>query len=337
MARAGVQLVLHSDRTVRLEEYPIPEPGSRQILVAVARSYVSAGSEMNFFRHNPPDGPPRSAAVGYMTVGRVEAVGPGVEGFAPGDRVLTCGNHCSHWLVDLDDTGHMRWYIERLDDAVADDVAGFAILGDVALHGIRRAALQIDQSVAVLGAGIVGQLTIQFARLSGTHPIIATDLHATRLEKARQSGATHAIDAGTTDTAQAIREITAGAGAEAVFHCTPVPQVLQTAMEVAAERGTVVLSGSPPGTATIGLQAELLRRELTILGNYESGLTAPHPYWPWTRQRNRRACLRLMASGQLQLQHLVTHVVPYTGAQRMFELMLDGPGGDWLGVVFSWD
>src|SRR5439155_24732935 len=101
----------------------------------------------------------------------------------------------------------------------------------------------------------------------------------TRLEQARQSGATHLVDAAAQDAVLAIREITRGAGAEAVFHCTPVPQVLQTAMEVAADRGTIVLSGSPPGTATIGLQVELLRHELTLVGNYESGLTEPHPYW----------------------------------------------------------
>ena len=66
MAATGVQLVLQSDRTVVLEEYAIPTPGPRQILVEVTRSYVSAGSEMNFFRHNPPDGPFKRAAVGYM-------------------------------------------------------------------------------------------------------------------------------------------------------------------------------------------------------------------------------------------------------------------------------
>jgi threonine dehydrogenase-like Zn-dependent dehydrogenase len=107
-------------------------------------------------------------------------------------------------------------------------------------------------------------------------------------------------------------------------------------MEAAADRAKVILIGSPPGTATIGLQVELLRRELSIIGIYETRLTEPHPYWPWTRQRNRRACLRLMASGQLDLAPLVTHVVPYTGAQAMFETMLRG-GDDWLGVVFAWD
>jgi 2-desacetyl-2-hydroxyethyl bacteriochlorophyllide A dehydrogenase len=335
MAVTGRQLVFQSDRTVAVEEYPVPTPGLRQILVEVSRSCVSAGTEMNFFRSNPPTGPLQRATLGYMTVGRVAQVGSGVSGYAPGDRVLTCGHHCSHWLVDLDDQGSSRWYITHLPDAIPDDVAGFTILGDVALHGVRRASLQIDESVAVFGAGIVGQLTVQFARLSGAYPIVAVDLYAARLDLARQSGATHVVNPAHDDPVGAIREATGG-GAQAVFHCAPVAQVLQTALAAAADRGKVVLTGSAPGTAAIGLQVELLRHELSIIGVYETGLTAPHPYWPWTRQRNRQACLRLLAAGQLRLDQLITHVVPYTEAQAIVELLLGG-GGEWLGVVFRWD
>ena len=107
-------------------------------------------------------------------------------------------------------------------------------------------------------------------------------------------------------------------------------------MEAAAERGKVVLTGSAPGTAEIGLQVELLRHELTILGVYEIGIDQPHGYWPWTRSRNRRACLRLLASGHLRLDHLVTHVVPQTEAEAMFAMMARG-GDDWMGIVFTWD
>ena len=127
-----------------------------------------------------------------------------------------------------------------------------------------------------------------------------------------------------------------GRGAEAVFHCSANPKILQTVMEVAADRATVVLSGSAPGTAEIGLQVELLRRELKILGNYETGLLEPHPYWPWTRRRNRRATFRLIASGQLKTDHLLTHVVPPTRAQEMYRMIAAG-GSDWLTVTYAWD
>jgi threonine dehydrogenase-like Zn-dependent dehydrogenase len=101
------------------------------------------------------------------------------------------------------------------------------------------------------------------------------------------------------------------------------------------ESGPNCLTGSPPGTATIRLQEDLLRREITLTGIYESGMAEGHPYWPWTRERNRRASLRLMADGGLRMGHLLTHVVPYTQAQAMFEMMARGSTG-WLGVVFDW-
>ncbi|MBI3941765.1 MAG: zinc-binding dehydrogenase, partial [Chloroflexi bacterium] len=258
----GKRLIVAPGPWVEIEEFNLPEPGPHQFLVRVTRSQISAGTEMNFVRHGArayssrPElnigSPVAGRPLGYMTVGVVEMVGPGVTGYAPGDRVLTSGNHGSHWLVDLKDTGPSNWYAEKLDDAIPDEQAGFAILGDVALHGVRRAGLQIDESVAVFGAGIVGQITIQLARLSGAYLIIAVDLYPSRLEKARENGATHLVNANENPVA-AIREITGGAGAETVFHCAAVPRILQTTMEAAADRGKVVLTGSAPGTAEIGL------------------------------------------------------------------------------------
>lgn len=317
-------------------EVETPEPGPGQLLVRVSHSHVSAGSEMNYFRHNPPGSGGQPAPIGYMTVGRIVQVGPGVAGYTVGERVLTAGYHGDYWLVNLNDTGPTAWYIEKLDDAIPSHTAGFVILGDVALHGVRRAQLQIDESVAVYGAGLIGQLTIQLARLSGAYPIIAIDLFDKRLDLARSSGATHVVNASRDNPVEAIRAITDGAGAETLFHCTPIANMLQGIMEAAADRGVIILSGSAPGKAEIGLQVELLRRELSIIGNYETHMTMPHPYWPWTRQRNRRACLRMLKSGDLRLDNLVTHVRPYTEAQAMFELMARG-GDDWMGVVFTWD
>jgi threonine dehydrogenase-like Zn-dependent dehydrogenase len=290
---------------------------------------------MNFLRHGAQAYGFKDSAsrisIGYMAVGRVAQVGAEVVGFAIGDRVVTGGNHASHTLVDLS----TPTFIEKIPDGVSDEVAGFIALGDVALHGVRRASLQIDESVAVFGAGMVGQLTAQFARLSGAYPVVAVDLIDARLDKAKLSGATHLVNAGRDNAVQAIRALTGGAGAETVFHCTQIANILQQLLECAAERATLVLTGSPPGTATIRLQEELLRKEITIVGNYEAGLMQAHAYWPWTRQRNRRACLRLLSEGQLRLDHLITHVVPYTDAPEIFEMMLRG-SDNWLGVVFKW-
>jgi threonine dehydrogenase-like Zn-dependent dehydrogenase len=114
-----------------------------------------------------------------------------------------------------------------------------------------------------------------------------------------------------------------------------VPSTLQPALEMAAKRGTVSLVASIPGVAGIRLQDELLRRELTVIGTYEADMDAPSVYWPWSRARNRRAVQRLMVEGAIRLDHLITHVVPYTEAEAMFAAM-HHPGTDWMGVVLDW-
>jgi L-iditol 2-dehydrogenase len=331
----GRRLVFRPGIQVELEDFSVPDPGPHQMVVRVTRSQISAGSEMNGVRalERAGTGERRS---GYTTVGVVEAVGPGVTDFKPGDRALAFGNHASHVLVDMSDPNEWRAFPDHLPDSVTDSQACFSVLGDVALHGVRRGTLQIDESVAVFGAGVVGQLTVQFARISGAHPIVSVDLVEARLEMARSNGATHLVDASAGDAVRGVFEHTGGKGAETVFHCSANPQLLQTTMEAAADRGKVVLTGSAPGMAQIGLQVELLRRELTILGVYGRGLQQSHPYWQFTRQRNRAACYRLIAEGQLRVDRLISHEVPPTQAQDMYRMMAAG-SGPWMSIVFAWD
>ena len=331
----GRRLIARPELRVDVEEFEIPEPGPGQMLVRVKRSQISAGSELNGLRLLDEVGH-GERGLGYTLVGVVERVGPAVTGFRPGDRVLAFGEHASHYVADLNDRTSWRSYPDRLPEGITDEQACFGTLGDVALHSVRRAALQIDESVVVLGAGVVGQLVIQFCRLSGAYPIIAVDLVPARLELARELGASQVIDASAADVPAGVMALTGGSGAETVFHCSANPQLLQTAMAAAAMRGTVVLTGSAPGLATIGLQDELLRHELTIVGTYESGLNEAHPYWPWTRQRNRAACFRLIAQGHLQVDSLVSHVVPPERTQEIYHTLAAG-GEGWMSVLFDWE
>jgi NADPH:quinone reductase-like Zn-dependent oxidoreductase len=131
---------------VELESFAIPGPGAGQVLVRNTHTQVSAGSETNFLRFGPqsyglPPGDLR-ANIGYMTVGRIVAVGSGVTGFALGDRVTTSAGHANYSLIDVTPTAA----IDPVPEGAPDEAAGFAALGDVALHGVRRAQLQIDQS-----------------------------------------------------------------------------------------------------------------------------------------------------------------------------------------------
>ncbi|MCW2898301.1 MAG: zinc-binding alcohol dehydrogenase, partial [Streptosporangiaceae bacterium] len=98
----GRQLNFRSDHRFEIEEFEVPPPGAGQVLVESEFTHLSAGTEMNFYRLNPADGPLVREKLGYMQVGIVTAVGAGVTGYSVGDRVVTNSFHQSHWMVDLD-------------------------------------------------------------------------------------------------------------------------------------------------------------------------------------------------------------------------------------------
>ena len=137
---------------VETESFEVPDPGPGQVLVRVSRSQVSAGSEKTALLAARGERRP----LGYTLVGTVQACGPGVDAFRVEGRVLAFGNHGSHWLTAQSGLSELRTSVQPIEHDAAelsDEQATFAVLGDVALLGIRRAELQIDESVAVFDQG----------------------------------------------------------------------------------------------------------------------------------------------------------------------------------------
>jgi len=206
----------------------------------------------------------------------------------------------------------------------------------VALHGVRRAKPGLGDSVAVFGQGGLGQMVTQFARMAGAYPVIAVDLLDERLELARWSGATHTVKAQREDAVATVQDITGG-GARVVFMVTRTPKILPDCMRAAAAGGTVSMTGSPPGTVEIGLQVELLRKELSIIGTYQSMYPRePYHMFQWTRAANRQYILDSMARGEFRVDRLISHREPYTKAADLYAMIERGPAG-WMSIILGWD
>ena len=298
------QVVFLEGGAVAIEDIQIPDPAPNQILVHSTRSLISAGTELNILELSATE----RRDPGYALVGRVAEVGSDVHGYAAGDRVLTCLPHQGAGLITIDpDLPDVPAYAGHIPDDVSDDDASFVVLGDVALHGVRRARPGLGDSVAVFGQGGLGQMVTQFARMAGAYPIVAVDLLDERLELARWSGATHTVNAQREDAVAAVQDLTGG-GARVVFMVTRTPRILPDCMRAAAAGGTVSMTGSPPGTVEIGLQVELLRKELTLLGTYQ-GMYPREPYhmFQWTRAANRQFILDSMGRGEFRIDRLISH------------------------------
>lgn len=327
------QVVFLEGGAVAIEDIAIPDPAPNQILVRSTRSLISAGTELNILELSATE----RRDPGYALVGQVAEVGREVEGYAVGDRVLTCLPHQGAGLITIDpDLDDVPAYAGHVPDDVSDDDASFVVLGDVALHGVRRARPGLGDSVAVFGQGGLGQMVTQFARMAGAYPVVAVDLLDERLELARWSGATHTVNAQREDAVAAVQDITGG-GARVVFMVTRTPKILPDCMRAAAAGGTVSMTGSPPGMVEIGLQVELLRKELSIIGTYQSMYPRePYHMFQWTRAANRQYILDAMGRGEFRVDRLISHHEPYNKAADLYDMIRRGPAG-WLSIILQWD
>ncbi len=354
----GQRLVLTPTGQIEIEEFDVPVPSSNQVLVRTHLTQVSAGSEMNGIRRRRNASAAEQAAfepvgLGYTAIGVVEAVGSEINQFDVGDRVLCAGNHASHWLATPElQTSEVvvmqEFRVERLPDDLTDIQAAFCVLGDIALHGVRRAQIQIGESVAIHGLGVVGLLALQLSRLVGAYPLIGVDMVDERLEVAGRLGASHLVNASSQDVIAEIRAHTElpwrwrgalpsmpqGSGAEVQIHCTSFIGNYPTMIKAAADRGRIILVGATSGSVPIESD-ELFRREIMMTGSYQTGMNDTHPYWPWTRVRNQHVIHDLIRRGELQIDPLVSHVVPHDEAPQLFDNMMTGHQG-WLSVFFTW-
>lgn len=334
---SGRRIVFRDRGRVVVEGFTVPAPGPSEVLVRTECSAVSAGTELTGLLGVSPRFTGYPLYPGYANVGVVEAAGERVTAVRPGDRVLSMGRHQSHVLLDLaaDQLGGPA-YLERLPAGLDPAHAAYAILGSVALHGLRKAEPQLGGAAAIFGQGMVGQLLVQLLKRAGCRPVIAVDPVPSRLERSRQSGADVMVDGRGQDAAAAIAAATDGRGAEYVFDATRTPQTLPMMLRAAAMGGKVLMVGSAMGKVEIDAFVELQLKELSIIGCYQPAapLTEHHAY-PWTQRRNRRECLSLMAASQVRLDHLITHRAPDTDAPAIYAMVRAGED-EWLGIVFTW-
>ncbi len=359
----GQRIILEATGKIRIESFELPCPGPHDILVRTRLTQVSAGTEVNAIRarrSGAPLGEVADLPLGYTSVGVVQAVGPEVTDLALGDRVLGVGPHASHWLVTQAAPGsdNAQAAVQSLlpvPDEVDDASAAFAILGDVALHAVQRARIAIAESVAVHGQGVVGLIALRLARLSGAHPLIGVDIVDERLHVSNLFGASHVVNATSQDVAAAIHAATpvprrfAGvaaarleptSGVDVQIHATSRIDVVPEMLKAAGDRGRIVIAGAtaawpdPGPTVPLGLDI-LLRREISLVGSYETGFAASHPYWPWSRSRNHATVIDLIRRGELDVRPLISHVVPYSDAPAIYDMLAAG-GEGWLSVAFTW-
>jgi predicted dehydrogenase/threonine dehydrogenase-like Zn-dependent dehydrogenase len=249
---------------------------------------------------------------GYSCAGVVAEVGEDIDELRAGDRVACAGaGHANHAAINV----VPRNLVVKLPDLVSFEEGAFATVGAIALQGLRRCAPGLGETVAVLGLGLIGQITAQLLRASGA-VVIGVDMRADRVARAQALGLAHGFTITERDFGAGVLERTGGRGADAVIVTAAGGDVglLNRAFDACRKKGRVVLVGDVP----IRIHRDkIYKKEIDFListsygpGRYdptyeEGGQDYPFAYVRWTEGRNLEEVLRLIAQGALQVRPLI--------------------------------
>jgi predicted dehydrogenase/NADPH:quinone reductase-like Zn-dependent oxidoreductase len=283
-------------------------------------------------------------ALGYSCAGTVVAVGDGVAHLRVGERVACAGaGHAVH--AELVTVPRLLVAGISDDSSLSFEEAAFSTVGAVALHGIRTAAVNLGDNVAVIGLGLLGQLTVQMLKAAGCR-VLGLDIVPERADLALRMGADEVANSAPTFVAKC-RQQTGGSGVDAVLITaeTQSSNPANLAAEVARDRGVIVAVG------TVGMELQRKRfyeKELDFRvsrsygpGRYDAayeqkGRDYPIGYVRWTETRNMHAVLRLMEEGKLDVKSLITHRFPIEQARQAYDLITSSPPSAFLGVLITY-
>jgi alcohol dehydrogenase len=329
-------LTFQGEGEVKVVDVPRPSiAGSRDVLVRVTLGAV-CGSDLHILHGETPMN--AGAVLGHEFVGVVEEVGPEVDRFQPGDRVVSsfftaCG-HCAlcrkGWFNQCAEKrtfGHGDFFgglgggqaeyvvvpnadntMEKIPDAMTDEQAIF--VGDIlatGFFGAERAEIKPGDVTAVVGAGPVGLMAIMSAQLFGPARVFAIDMVADRLELARELGAIP-IDARDVAPVEAIKQATGGLGADSSVECVGLLSAVETAINSVRGGGTISMVGVP--SANEG-EFPFMRVWLKAL-TFRAG---------WCNvQRYMRPLLDLIGAGRLRPEKIISHRMKLDQAEEAYRM-----------------
>jgi len=324
-------LLLESYNELKLKDVPIPEFGHEDVLIRVKACGI-CGSDVHGYdgstgRRIPP------LIMGHEAAGIVHSAGRDVQRFKPGDRVtfdstISCGacRFCAAGAVNLCEkrqvlgvscgeyrrNGAFAEYVSvpaRIVYALPDEFsfahAALIEAVSVAVHAAKITEIRPGSTAVVIGAGMIGLLSVQAFRHYGCDRVFAVDVDQTRLKMARDLGATDTFVGSTSEIVSRVLDVTDGRGADIAVEAVGAQDPITTAIECVCSGGTVTLIGNVSPKVEIPLQ-RVVSRQLRLLGSCASAGEYPE-------------CISLMQQGAIRVEPLISAVAPLSDAARWFE------------------
>lgn len=294
--------VVHGVKDIRYEDIEKPVPKAGQVLVKVKYTGI-CGSDIP--RVNEGTAHYTPIVLGHEFSGTVEAVGEGVTSVAPGDRVagiplvpcMKCedcqkGNYslCKHYdFIGSHSFGSYAEYVcvpeknaVKFDDSVSFEKGAFFEPATVALHGLERTNYQGGKTVAILGGGTIGMLTMQWAKIFGAKKVVVFDIVDERLELGMRLGATAGINTSKENFMEEALALTDGKGFDYIFETAGNVITMKMAFKLAANRAEVCFIGTPTRELSFSVAEweQMNRKEFKLTGSWMS-YSAPFPGHEW--------------------------------------------------------
>lgn len=315
---------------VRVEDAPVPRIGPGEALVRVRVCGVCTGEAMPWYVNRKCP-----TVLGHEPIGTIEKIGRGVKGFRRGDRVFfhhhtSCGRcvdcrrgHptlCREFHETRLDPGGFSEYVRiprlnlekdtlKLPKSLPDDDGILIEPLACSLHAVKRLRLQKNDTVLVIGTGIMGLLNIQTALLHGAASVFACDLKADRRRAALRFGAAEAF----APSLSRVRSETGGRGADCVIVGPPNPVALEFGLDSAAPGATIQLfAPMPPKSPVRPDFHNLYFKEQSITTSYSCDA------------EDTRAALHLLATRKIKTRGLITHRFGLSGVGEALRRTYEG-------------
>jgi len=324
-------LLLSAYNPLEIADMPQPAVGAGEVLVRVETCGI-CGSDVHGYdgssgRRIPP------IVMGHEAAGTVAAIGAGVEDYAEGDRVtfdstVYCGEcaFCANGQINLCDNrqvigvscGEYRRHgafaeyvvvpqriLYPLPPGISFSEAAMLEAVSVALHAVRVSEAAGGETALIIGAGMIGLLTMQAARAAGCAQVFISDVDSTRLGLAGEIGADKVLHCSGSELVAEIHKLTGGRGVNLVYEAVGRNETVSDAIDSVRKGGTVTLVGNITPEVTLPLQ-KVVSRQIRLQGSCASAGEYPQ-------------AIELIANGKIKVKPLITAVASLEEGPRWFE------------------
>ncbi|MDJ0829390.1 MAG: zinc-binding dehydrogenase [Desulfobacterales bacterium] len=334
--------ILPGNSTTELKDFPIPEPGHGQVLIAMKSSTICGSDIRAIYHEHLGKGPEgyQGVIAGHEPCGQIAVEGPGLKRFKKGDRVIIyhisgCGvcNDCRRGYMISCTSSYRAAYGWQRDGGMAPyllaDEKDLVLLPDelsytdgaqiacgfgTVYEGLKKGGICGDDAVLVIGLGPVGLATLMLAKAMGANKLIGIDTVKERLELSRNMGLADYLFTAGSDNVDEVKRITGGQGVECAIDASGSDQGRLAAIRATRKWGKIVLVGEGGGV-TFNPSPDIIHDQKTIYGSWVTSI--------WRMEE----LVERIARWQIHPEDLVTHRFPLDKVDEAYALMAGGKCG----------